>query len=68
MNFGQHLRRLSEGAGLSRAELARRAAVPVSTLHNWEGSRALPGLPALLRLPGALGVTDDASADNQKPG
>jgi hypothetical protein len=32
MSFGQHLRALREGAGLSRAGLAREACVPVSTL------------------------------------
>jgi transcriptional regulator with XRE-family HTH domain len=56
MSFGQHLRRLREAAGLSRAGLARRARVPVSTLRNWGADRGFPGLPALLRLAGALGV------------
>jgi transcriptional regulator with XRE-family HTH domain len=37
VSFGEHLRRLREGAGLSRAELARRAGFPASTLRNWEG-------------------------------
>jgi DNA-binding transcriptional regulator YiaG len=37
MSFGQHLRALREAADLSRAELARRAVVPASTLRNWEG-------------------------------
>jgi transcriptional regulator with XRE-family HTH domain len=56
MSFGQHLRSLREGAGLSRAELARRAGVPASTLRNWEGDRGMPGIPAALRLAEALGV------------
>jgi transcriptional regulator with XRE-family HTH domain len=47
---------LRERAGLSRAELARRAGVPVSTLRGWEGDRGFPGLPAALRLAAALGV------------
>jgi hypothetical protein len=38
----------SEGAGLSRAGLARRAGVPASTLRNWEGDRGFPGPPAAL--------------------
>jgi transcriptional regulator with XRE-family HTH domain len=56
MSFGQHLRALREGARLSRPELARKAAIPVSTLRNWEGDRGMPGLPVLLRLGAALGV------------
>jgi transcriptional regulator with XRE-family HTH domain len=53
---GQHLRGLREGAGLSRPGLARRAGVPAGTLRNWEADRGFPGLPALLRLAGALGA------------
>jgi DNA-binding transcriptional regulator YiaG len=54
MSFGQYLRGLREGAGLSRPELARRAAVPSSTLRNWEADRGMPFLPAALH-PGARG-------------
>jgi len=39
MSFGGHLRTLREQAGLSRAELARRAGVPASTLRHWENAR-----------------------------
>jgi transcriptional regulator with XRE-family HTH domain len=75
MSFGQHLRGLREGAGLSRPELARRAGVPVGTLRNWEGDRGFPGLPALLRLAGALGVpverfaegVEDPAGDEEGP-
>jgi transcriptional regulator with XRE-family HTH domain len=63
MSFGQHLRALREGAGLSRAELARRAGIPAGTLRNWEGDRGFPGLPALLRLAGALGVPVERLAE-----
>ena len=63
MSFGQHLRRLREAAGLSRAELARKAAVPASTLRNWEGDRGMPGLAALLRLAEALGVPVERFAE-----
>jgi transcriptional regulator with XRE-family HTH domain len=51
-----HLRTLRREAAVSRAELARRAGVPVSTLRNWENGRGFPGVPALLRLAEALGV------------
>jgi transcriptional regulator with XRE-family HTH domain len=63
MSFGQHLRRLREGAGLSRAELARQAGVPASTLRNWESGRGFPALPAALRLAEALGVPVERFAE-----
>jgi transcriptional regulator with XRE-family HTH domain len=56
MSFGHHLRWLREATGLSRAELARRAGVPASTLRGWAGGRSFPALPAALRLAEALGV------------
>ena len=72
MSFGGHLRKLRGDARLSRAELARRAGVPVSTLRHWENDRGFPGVPALLRLAEALAVSaerlaegvDDPVADN----
>ena len=75
MSFGQHLRRLREGAGLSRAELARRAGVTVSTLRNWENDRGFPSLAACLRLAGVLGVpverfaegVEDPAGDEPQP-
>ena len=63
MLTGEHLRGLREAAGLSRAELARRAAVPASTLRTWEGDRGFPGLHAALRLADALGVTPERLAE-----
>jgi transcriptional regulator with XRE-family HTH domain len=63
VSFGGHLRGLREGAGLSRAELARRAGVPASTLRNWEADRGFPGLAALYGLAGALGVTVERLAE-----
>jgi transcriptional regulator with XRE-family HTH domain len=63
MSFGQHLQALRAEAGLSRAELARRASVPASTLRNWEGNRGFPG-PAFLRLAAALGVLPERLAES----
>ena len=56
MSLGGHLRTLRGEARLSRAELARRAGVSVSTLRNWETGRGFPGVPALRRLAEALEV------------
>jgi transcriptional regulator with XRE-family HTH domain len=63
MSFGQHLRTLRTAAGLSRAEAARRARVPASTLRNWENDRGFPYLAALLRLAEALGVSVERMAE-----
>jgi transcriptional regulator with XRE-family HTH domain len=63
MSFGGHLRSLREGAGLSRAELARRAGVPASTLRGWENDRGFPGVAAGLRLAEALGVPAERLAE-----
>jgi transcriptional regulator with XRE-family HTH domain len=63
MSFGEHLRRLREAAGLSRAELARRASVAASTLRSWETDRGFPTMPAALRLAEALGVPVERFAD-----
>jgi putative transcriptional regulator len=63
MSFGRHLRALRDEAGLSRAELARRAGVPASTLGNWEGGRGFPSLAACLQLAGALGVPVERFAE-----
>jgi transcriptional regulator with XRE-family HTH domain len=52
-----------EATGLSRAELARGAGVPASTLRNWEGDRGFPTLAALHGLAGALGVTVERLAE-----
>jgi transcriptional regulator with XRE-family HTH domain len=63
MSFGSHLRALRERAGLSRAEVARRAGVPTSTLRNWEADRGTPGLPTLTRLAKVLGVAVERFAE-----
>ena len=45
------------------AFLARRWGGPVGTLRGWEGDRGFPGLPAALRLAGALGVPVERFAE-----
>ena len=63
MSCGGHLRALRGEAGVSRAALARRAGVPVSTLRNWENDRGFPDLAAFLRLAEALGVPAERLAE-----
>jgi putative transcriptional regulator len=62
-SFGGHLRALREQAGLSRAEVARRAGVATTTLRNWEADRGMPSMPVLLQLAGMLGVPVEQIAE-----
>jgi transcriptional regulator with XRE-family HTH domain len=56
-------------ARLSRAELARRAAVLASTLRHRENDRGFPGVPAFLPLAEALGMPVERLAEGGgKPG
>jgi transcriptional regulator with XRE-family HTH domain len=59
VNFGENLQRLREGAGLSQSELARRSDTPLDSLRNWEQSRVLPRIDAVVRLARALDVSLD---------
>ncbi len=69
MSFGGHLRALREEAGLSRAEAARRAGVPASTLRGWENDRGFPDVAAGVRLAEALGVPVERLAEGvEDPG
>ena len=63
MSYGGHLRTLRAEARLFRAEVARRASVPVSTLRNWENDRGFPGVPACLRRAEALGMPAERLAE-----
>ena len=63
MSFGGHLRALRGAAKLYRAELARQAGAPVSTLRHWENDRGFAGIPAFLRLAEALGVPAERLAE-----
>jgi transcriptional regulator with XRE-family HTH domain len=60
--MGQRLQRLRKGAGMSQADLAKAAKVPVGTLRNWEQDRRTPRLGTAVRVARALGVTLDELA------
>ncbi len=60
MAFGSRLRRLRENRGLSQAQLAEKAGVPIDSVQNWEQGRTRPRLEALGKLAGALGASVDA--------
>jgi transcriptional regulator with XRE-family HTH domain len=56
MRFAELIQNLREQAGLSQAELARKAGVPVRSVQNWEQGHRLPRPQALLPLANALGA------------
>lgn len=64
--FGGRLRRLRETSGLSVPELARRAGLTRTQIHNYEGGRQEPRLSALIALADALGTAVDTLA-RQEP-
>jgi transcriptional regulator with XRE-family HTH domain len=61
--LGQKMQRLRTAAGLTQAQLAEAASVPLSSLQNWEIDRREPGFRAVVRLANALGVTAEVLAD-----
>jgi transcriptional regulator with XRE-family HTH domain len=67
-NFAYRLKQLRAAAGLSQPALAAAAAVSLGSLRGWELGRHEPGLSALLRLAGGLGVELNAFAMEAGPG
>lgn len=56
-SFASRLKGLRGDAGLTQMELARKAGVTLSALHDWEQGRRQPSFAAACKLAGALGVT-----------
>lgn len=56
MSFGETLKNLREAAGLTQAQLATKAAVPLDTLRRWEQEKHLPQVDSALRLAKAMGI------------
>jgi transcriptional regulator with XRE-family HTH domain len=54
--FGERLRELRLGRGMSQAELARQAEVTTNYISRLEGGGAAPGIDLVARLAAALGV------------
>jgi transcriptional regulator with XRE-family HTH domain len=61
--LGQRLQRLRAAAGLTQAQVAESAGVPVTSLRSWEVDRREPGLRPACRLARALGVTAEYLAE-----
>jgi transcriptional regulator with XRE-family HTH domain len=62
--FGARLQRLRSAAGLTQAQLAERAGIPLTTLRNWEHDRREPMASALFKLANALNVDCRAFQDS----
>lgn len=69
MSFGRTLQDLRAKAGLSQAQLAAKAGIPVKTIQAWEISRRTPRwIGMLFRLARGLGVSMEelaAGADEE---
>jgi DNA-binding XRE family transcriptional regulator len=65
--MGQRLQRLRREAGLTQAELARRAGVPLKSVLNWEQDRRQPRLDAVVDLARYLNVSLEELLTNLAP-
>jgi len=65
---GPRLKALRVAAGLSQQALARRLAVTLRTVRNWERGTSPPRFETGLRLARALGCTPNALAGWPEPG
>jgi transcriptional regulator with XRE-family HTH domain len=61
--LGRRVQRLRVAAGLTQAQLAIAAGVPLSSLQNWEIDRREPSFRAACRLAHALAVTAEYLAE-----
>jgi putative transcriptional regulator len=61
--FGERLRELRTGAGLTQAALAERSGLPVGSVRNYEQGIREPYWNVLFDLARALGVSADSFAD-----
>lgn len=66
--IGAEVRARRQAAGLSIAEVARRAEVSAPFISQLEAGRTSVSLPTLYRLAGALGVTPNALLGSAPPG
>src|SRR5262245_28887999 len=62
MLFGEALKQARDKAGMTQAELAKRADVPLRTIQGWEQGRRSPVSPDFFKLVKALNVSADVFA------
>jgi putative transcriptional regulator len=67
MLFAEALKAARERAGMTQAELARRAGVSLRTIQSWEQGRRVPVSPDFFKLVKALGVSADDFAVITEP-
>ncbi|MES2803907.1 MAG: helix-turn-helix transcriptional regulator [Bdellovibrionota bacterium] len=66
INIGQRMKQFRVNAGLSIAEVATAASVPVSTYREWENGRQIQGEP-YAKISQALNITLYELLTGQKP-
>lgn len=62
MEFGQMLKQLREGRGLTQVALAEKSGISLRTIQGWEQGKRSPVSPLFFRLISALGVPAEAFA------
>jgi transcriptional regulator with XRE-family HTH domain len=66
--MGERLQRFRKLAGLSQAQMARAAHVPVGTLKNWEQNLRVPSLEHAVQMAKTLRMSlDDLVGINEDP-
>jgi len=63
MKFKDLLRELRKQAGITQAELAERAGIPLPSLRGHEQGQRIPSWASVVKLAHALQVSTDAFAD-----
>ena len=65
--FAKRLNNIRELSGLTQAELADKAKVPVTSISHFESGRREPNLENLIKLVKALGISADVLLGTARP-
>lgn len=65
--FAKRLKNIRELSGLTQAELADKAKVPVTSISHFESGRREPNLENLIKLVKALGISADVLLGTARP-
>jgi transcriptional regulator with XRE-family HTH domain len=65
--MGEEFARARQAHGLTQAELARRASVPLRSLQEWEQGTRIPRFDRVIQLADALAITLDEYVGRTPP-